>query len=199
MDRQQGAGRLACSWSSRRHTVNAQISAQLQISAPSANSRIYGTTQRKRDELRDHNLPKPKLSKKRSVLVIKLRNSWKSISPSPGKTKGYCLSKKRIYKFSQCSKMSILLGWRPLINTKMDHFWIPQSLFQSESKCKVFIQISVFIHIKIRVNYHNNNFALRLALKETPRGTRKWHIEQPIAIPYSLVKFTFLYRMHTMH
>ena len=35
---------------------------------------------------------------------------------------------------------------------------------------------SVFIHIEIRTNYHNKSFALRLALKERLRGTRKWPI-----------------------
>ena len=35
---------------------------------------------------------------------------------------------------------------------------------------------SVSIHIEIRTNYSNKNFALRLALKERLRGTRKWSI-----------------------
>ena len=39
------------------------------------------------------------------------------------------------------------------------------------------MKISVFIHIEIGTNYHNKSFALRLALKETPRGTRKWPID----------------------
>ena len=34
--------------------------------------------------------------------------------------------------------------------------------------------MSVFIHIEIKTNYHNKNFALRLALKERLRGTLKW-------------------------
>ena len=36
--------------------------------------------------------------------------------------------------------------------------------------------VSVFVHIKIRINYHNKNFAFRHALKERLRGTRKWSI-----------------------
>ena len=46
----------------------------------------------------------------------------------------------------------------------------PQPPFQSEARCKV------FIHIEIGLNYHNKNFALRLALKVRLRGTRKWAI-----------------------
>ena len=48
----------------------------------------------------------------------------------------------------------------------------PHSLFQDESKCQVFA-----IHIEIRTNYNDKNFALRLALKERLRGTRKWSIK----------------------
>ena len=54
---------------------------------------------------------------------------------------------------------------------------LPQPPFQSEAKCEK----SVFIHIEIGSNYHNKNFAHRLALKERLRGTRKW----PIAINQS--------------
>ena len=42
---------------------------------------------------------------------------------------------------------------------------------------KSLIWISVFIHIGTGTNYQNKNFALRLALKERLRGTRKWSIE----------------------
>ena len=47
----------------------------------------------------------------------------------------------------------------------------PQPPFQSEAKCE-----SVFIHIEIGTDYHNKNFALRFALKERLRETRKWSI-----------------------
>ena len=36
------------------------------------------------------------------------------------------------------------------------------------------MQRSVFIHIELGTNYHNKNYALRLALKERLRRTRKW-------------------------
>ena len=41
-----------------------------------------------------------------------------------------------------------------------------RSLFQDESKCQVFVMNITSIHIEIRTNYNNKNFALRLALKE---------------------------------
>ena len=46
----------------------------------------------------------------------------------------------------------------------------PHPPFQSEAKCEVFVT-------KIRLNYHNKNFALRLTLEERLRGTQKWPIE----------------------
>ena len=49
----------------------------------------------------------------------------------------------------------------------------PQPTFQSEAKCEVF----VFIYIEIGINYHDKNFALRLALEVRLRETRKWPIE----------------------
>ena len=39
-----------------------------------------------------------------------------------------------------------------------------------------FLWTSVFIHVEIRTNYHNKNFALGLSLKERLRGIRKWSI-----------------------
>ena len=51
-----------------------------------------------------------------------------------------------------------------------------RSLFQDESKCQVFVMNITSIHIEIRTNYNNKNFALRLALKERLRGIRKWSI-----------------------
>ena len=37
--------------------------------------------------------------------------------------------------------------------------------------------LSILIHIEIRTNCHDNkHFALRLALKERFRGTRKWSV-----------------------
>ena len=51
----------------------------------------------------------------------------------------------------------------------------PQPPFQSEGKCEVFV-MKISFHIEIRTTYYNKNFALRLALKERLRGTRKWPI-----------------------
>ena len=69
-----------------------------------------------------------------------------------------------------------------LIECKFVNRLFPSSAqppFQSEAKCKVLLWKSVFIHIEIRTNYHNKNFA-RLALKERLRGTRKWPICRPV-------------------
>ena len=52
----------------------------------------------------------------------------------------------------------------------------PSSLqppFQIQAKCEVFVMKICFFHIEIGTNYHNKKFALRLALKERLRGTRK--------------------------
>ena len=50
----------------------------------------------------------------------------------------------------------------------------PQPPFQSEARCEVFVM--KIIHIEIETDYHNKNFALRLALKERLWRTRKWPI-----------------------
>ena len=65
----------------------------------------------------------------------------------------------------------------PKIEHKSNRLF-PSSLqppFQDESTREVFVMnnLSVFIHIEIRTNYHNENFALRLALKERLRGTSR--------------------------
>ena len=58
------------------------------------------------------------------------------------------------------------------------HFRVPFSLhFKVRLSAKSLLWKSVFIHIEIGTNYHNKSFALRLALKERLRGTRKWLIE----------------------
>ena len=55
------------------------------------------------------------------------------------------------------------------------HFRVHLSLhFKARVSAKSLLWKSVFIHIEIRTNYHNKKFALRLALKERLRGTRKW-------------------------
>ena len=53
----------------------------------------------------------------------------------------------------------------------LGHFWVQLSLhFKVRVSAKSLLWKSVFIHIEIRSNYHNKNFALRLALKERPEG-----------------------------
>ena len=52
----------------------------------------------------------------------------------------------------------------------------PNLHFKSRLSAKSLLWKSVFIHIEIETNYHNKNFALRLALKVRRRGTRKWLI-----------------------
>ena len=57
-------------------------------------------------------------------------------------------------------------------NASISHFRVNLSLrFKARQSAK-----SVFIPIEIGTNYHNKNFALRLALKERLKGTRKWPI-----------------------
>jgi len=57
------------------------------------------------------------------------------------------------------------------------HFQVHLSLhFKARLSAKSSLWKSVFIHIEIRTNYQNKNFALRLALKKRQRGTRKWPI-----------------------
>ena len=56
---------------------------------------------------------------------------------------------------------------------RIGHFRVHFSLnFKTSLRVSLF-WISVFIHIEIRTNYRNENFALRLPLKERPRGTEK--------------------------
>ena len=57
------------------------------------------------------------------------------------------------------------------------HFRIHHSLhFKARLSAKSLLWKSVFIHIETGANYHNKNFALRLAMKERLRGTQKWPI-----------------------
>ena len=58
--------------------------------------------------------------------------------------------------------------------TAIGHFRISLSLyFKASLRAKSLLWMTVFIHIEIRTNYHNKNFASTLALKEILRGTRK--------------------------
>ena len=83
------------------------------------------------------------------------------------------------------------------MNNSYSWFWkfsnrpFPSSLvplFQNESKCETFhMKMSSacsFILMQIS-HFHKNGFALRLALKQRQKGTRKW----PIALAQRLVQF----------
>ena len=48
-------------------------------------------------------------------------------------------------------------------------------LFQNESKCENEFCMQFHFHSN-QTNFHKNGFALRLALKQRHKGTRKWHI-----------------------
>ena len=62
-------------------------------------------------------------------------------------------------------------------NITIGHFRVRLSLhFKASLSAKSLLWKSVFIHIEIGTNYHNKSFALRLALKERLRRTRKWPI-----------------------
>ena len=72
---------------------------------------------------------------------------------------------------------SVSLTGSSIENNPIGHFWVALGLsFKTSLSAKSLLWKSVFIHIEIRTNYHNKNFALRLALKERLRGTRKWPI-----------------------
>ena len=63
------------------------------------------------------------------------------------------------------------------VNNLIGYFRVHLSLhFKARLSAKSLLWKSVFIHIEIGINYHNKSFALRLALKERLRGTRKWPI-----------------------
>ena len=58
------------------------------------------------------------------------------------------------------------------------HFRVHLRLhFKARLSAKSLLWKSVFIQIEIGSNYHDKNFALRLALKERFRRTRKWPIK----------------------
>ena len=50
-------------------------------------------------------------------------------------------------------------------------------LFQNESKCETFHMKNEFHSHANQSHFHKNSFALRLALKQRHKGTRKWSIE----------------------
>ena len=69
---------------------------------------------------------------------------------------------------------------------QIGHFRVHLGLhFKARLSAKSLLWKSVFIHIEIRTNYHNKTFALRLALKERLRGTRKWPISCMSRLGYS--------------
>ena len=72
----------------------------------------------------------------------------------------------------------VVLVWRAL-KTLNRSLWTltGQRDFKAKLSAKSLLWKSVFIHIETGTNYHNKNFALRLALKERLKGTRKWPIK----------------------
>ena len=81
--------------------------------------------------------------------------------------------------FFNCPTIKVILGTVSKCLCPIGHFRVHLSLhFKARLSAKSLLWKSVFIHIEIRTNYHNKNFALRVALKERLRGTRKWPIVQ---------------------
>ena len=74
---------------------------------------------------------------------------------------------------------SVSLTGSSMENNPIGHFRVALNLFfKTNQSAKSLLWKSVFNHIEIWTNYHNKNFALRLALKERLRGTRKWPIDK---------------------
>ena len=73
-----------------------------------------------------------------------------------------------------------------LLDGYIGHFRVPLKLhFKSRLSAKSLLWKSVFIHIEIGTNYHNQNFTLRLALKERLWGTRKWPIGSVLSCTFA--------------
>ena len=63
------------------------------------------------------------------------------------------------------------------LSNSIGHFRVHLSLhFKAKLIAKSLLWKSVFIHIEIGTDYHNKNFALRLALKERLKRILKWPI-----------------------
>ena len=45
-------------------------------------------------------------------------------------------------------------------------------------------------------HFHMNGFALRLVLKQRQKGTRKWPIERPLSLYFSIFPFPMLLLFH---
>ena len=99
---------------------------------------------------------------------------------------GSCINKQRFaraisptWRLVQLIKPNLKYHWWYLCKISLQivlfaigHFRVHLSLhFKARLSAKLWK--SVFIHIEIGTNYHNKSFALRLALKERLRGTRK--------------------------
>ena len=79
------------------------------------------------------------------------------------------------------------------IGIAIGHFRVHLSLhFKARVSAKSLLWKSVFIHIEIRTNYDNKKFALRLALKERLRGTRKWPIEMVIGCSLIICSYSLI-------
>ena len=69
-----------------------------------------------------------------------------------------------------------------VLSNSRGHFRVHLSLhFKKRLIAKSLLWKSVFIHIEIGTDYHNKNFALRLALKERLTRIRKWPIPRRLS------------------
>ena len=84
------------------------------------------------------------------------------------------------------SSLSSFLSLSRVLNSNrpFPSFLVP--LLQNESKCETFLMkmssACSFIFMQIKVIFHKNGFALRLALKQRHKGTRKWAISVEVVL-----------------
>ena len=104
------------------------------------------------------------------------------------------------YYWFVCSVFSLTSGTNtlPYFNNKHNRPF-PSSLvplFQNESKSETFhVKISSaysFIHMQIKVIFIKNGFALRFALKQRHKGTRKWPIHSAFYLPAQISHYQVL-------
>ena len=103
-------------------------------------------------------------------------------STTRGRPRSMALSPdKKVFQFmalySSITEDAAVLTRLPLLE-KSSGANVPLSLsFKASLSAKFLFWISAFVHIEIWTNYHDKNFAFRLALKERLMGTRKWSVK----------------------
>jgi len=121
-----------------------------------------------------------------SRMVIRFTQRWESLYTTPiyivNFYHRYVPWKYRVYYNIEVIVLSCTFfsvhsrEWNSTDPAKGD-FRVHLSLhLKARPSAKSLLWISVFIHIEIRTNYHNKNFAPRLAPKERLMETRKWAI-----------------------